>query len=399
MAASTKSSILPALLVSLLLISSAQAFNPKAMGRKKFISSLLGSLALSAPAWAFSPWVSDATTATQMNGNLDSIKKVAYKSLSINLDTTQVPVACWFPLASATDSTLVDTTPKTSPIYQHRISVRKIGQMLARWDIPKFVCRNFAINPSTNYVVDGSNAPFPTQAAPVVLLAHGYLGSRFDLSHLAETLAEQGFVCIAPEYPESLAASYDPADGIDRLRINQALLQAMKEEWKIPASSYGIVGHSLGCGTAIQTGDENWTRVLISGFPRQRDGRPLNGNLLLLTSLNDGLMGRLAEANAIPSDFAILQEDSIMTMNSLPRRSILVFDRPDAPNHISFLTEGTNDAMIEFLSPLLPVARAFNIPVLDFDRYQVSRDSKATASVVHPIVLKYLQQEMMKAGS
>ena len=42
------------------------------------------------------------------------------------------------------------------------------------------------------------------------------------------------------------------------------------------------------------------------------------------------------------------------------------------PNHISFLSEQTNDALVNFLSPLLPVARAIEVPVLDFDKYQVS---------------------------
>ena len=51
--------------------------------------------------------------------------------------------------------------------------------------------------------------------------------------------------------------------------------------------------------------------------------------------------------------------------------------------------------MIEFLAPLLPVAQAFKIPVLDFDRYQLSRDSVATAAVVHPLIIQYLKQEMM----
>ena len=48
----------------------------------------------------------------------------------------------------------------------------------------------------------------------VVFLAHGFLGSRTDLSYLAEELAAQGFVCVAAEYPESLEASY-PASSVD----------------------------------------------------------------------------------------------------------------------------------------------------------------------------------------
>ena len=81
-------------------------------------------------------------------------------------------------------------------------------------------------------------------------------------------------------------------------------------------------------------------------------------------------------------------------MEQLPNRAALIFDRADAPNHISFLAEGVNDAMVDFLSPLLPVAQALSIPVLDFDRYQASRDSIATAEVVRPLVTRYLKQHM-----
>ena len=76
----------------------------------------------------------------------------------------------------------------------------------------------------------------------------------------------------------------------------------------------------------------------------------------------------------------------------VPRRAALILDEP---NHLSFLSEGVNDAMIQFLSPLLPVAQTLQIPVLDFDRYKESRDSKATAELYHPVVVRYLKQEMM----
>jgi hypothetical protein len=78
-----------------------------------------------------------------------------------------------------------------------------------------------------------------------------------------------------------------------------------------------------------------------------------------------------------------------------PSKAIVILDRPDAPNHISFLAGNANDAMVSFLSPLLPVAQALSIPVLDFDKYKVSRDSSATAKVVIPMVSAFLRQHMM----
>jgi len=50
--------------------------------------------------------------------------------------------------------------------------------------------------------------------------------------------------------------------------------------------------------------------------------------------------------------------------------------------------------MVDFLSPLLPVARALSIPLLDFDKYAISKDSRACNDVVVPLVVEYLKQKM-----
>ena len=69
----------------------------------------------------------------------------------------------------------------------------------------------------------------------MVLLAHGYLGSRFDLSHIREALASEGFLVLASEYPESLAASYDATSSdtgmpIDRMAITDKFLETLTGE-------------------------------------------------------------------------------------------------------------------------------------------------------------------------
>jgi hypothetical protein len=321
---------------------------------------------------------------------------VAYKSLQILIDEfgVNVPAACWFPSSKP----FIPTT-KTKPVtYQHKISVKRIGQLLAGWNfIPAFASRRFSLNPNLPMVIDGQDFDLPT-LAPVVLLAHGYLGSRFDLSHLAEKLASEGFVCVAPEYPESLAASFDRVEGLTRQEINVKLLLQLQNKWNMKPKSYGIVGHSLGCGTAIDAGDESWARVCIAGFPRRRDGTPIEGNILFLSSMNDGAvsMARFGGKEAMPSDIALLDEASLESTicAGIPKRAALIFDRPDAPNHISFLSSGVNDAMIDLLSPLLPLAQSLSIPVLDFDRYQTSRDSAQAAAAYQSLVIAYLKQQM-----
>jgi predicted dienelactone hydrolase len=64
--------------------------------------------------------------------------------------------------------------------------------LLAGWNfIPDFATKDFQLKPTMHTVVDGSKLNLPS-SGPVVFLAHGYLGSRFDLSHLAEALAQEG---------------------------------------------------------------------------------------------------------------------------------------------------------------------------------------------------------------
>jgi hypothetical protein len=174
------------------------------------------------------------------------------------------------------------------------------------------------------------------------------------------------------------------------------LQRKLSSEWGIKGTSFGIVGHSAGCGTAVTTGDDSWTRVCIAGNPRRRDGSTIPGSVLFLSSMNDGAgsLARFEGRDAIPFEYTQLQESSLSQLSKIPPKSFLLFDRLDAPNHISFLADGTNDAMIDMLSPLLPVAQAMNIPVLDFDKYRRSRDSKQTAQVVIPLVTNYLKQQM-----
>jgi hypothetical protein len=341
------------------------------------------------PAFAF---MADTQQTDIKNSQQDSSSTtIAYRELKVNLPqfNVDVPVATWF----KPDDKLIDA-PKTndSVVYSHRISVKRIGSLLAGMNfIPEFVSKEFELSPTTSVsIVYGNDLPYPSDR-PVVFLAHGFLGSRFDLSHVAEELASQGFVCLSPEYPESLASSYAKMEGLDRGVINDRLLDTMQTDLGIKASSYGIIGHSLGCGTATSTGDDSWTRVCIAGPPIRRDGVEVGGNTLSIVSLNDGLITMSRLESMLPSDFVRLQENTMMNA-SLPKKSAIILTEP---NHISFLAGNANDAMVNFLSPLLPVAQALSIPVLDFDKYQESRDSVQTASVVIPLITAYLKQYMM----
>jgi len=311
-----------------------------------------------------------------------------------------VPVSCWFPI----DNDIVDSeTAKTTAEnvqYEYQINVRKIGQLLAGWDfIPSFASRSFTF-PTT--LVDGQNIDIPV-GKDVVVLAHGYLGSPLDLSMFAEKLAEQGYVCVAAQYPESLEASYPRMDGLERRTINNRLIQYLTDELR--PTSFSALGHSMGAGTVLQIGDDTWNRVLlgigkvppINGEINGRFGRFADpgGKLLLITSTNDGAV-QFGGGISVPNGYTLLDENALreqadtISTTKIPDRAALVFDRPDAPNHISFLAESTNEAMIEFLSPLLPVAKTFDIPVLDFDKYVTSRDSSQTSEILLPLISNFL---------
>jgi hypothetical protein len=311
--------------------------------------------------------------------------------------------------------------------YDYKISLRRIGQLLAKWEfIPEFVSKDFSLTPSasasssTTRVVDGKNIPIPgsTNAKAgtnVVFLAHGYLGSRSDLGYIAEELASQGFVCVAAEYPESLEASYPKLEGLDRVAINKRLVPYVKDELvPQPILSYSAIGHSLGCGTVLQMGDDSWSRVLMGSgrapaSPSARN-KPtsingdavyknpvVGGRLLFISSVNDGPVNLWGGGITIPDGYTVLQESKLQEnggavvdqIKNLDRVA-LVFNGEKAPNHISFLSENVNDAMLEFLSPLLPVSKALDIPVLDFDKYADSRDSVATGRVLKPLISSFL---------
>jgi hypothetical protein len=330
-----------------------------------------------------------------------------------------VPISVWYPSNNQENE---ETSLGKEVKYPYTISVAKIARLIARWNgIPGFLKSDYQLDPVclANQLLDSSSpvikvvdegAPLSSslpQKAPVVLLAHGYLGSRFDLSHVAEEMARYGFICISAEYPESLCASYDSPPSLDRDLITRSILSTLKEEWKVKPTSFGVVGHSLGCGTAMTAGDSTWTRVCIAGPPALR-GSPSavamqnveNSPILCIASVNDGAVTLPRIDPLIPKNFQrfVAEEQKFVEDGSIiPRQTAVLFqDAKTAPNHISFLNEGVNDAMIKTLSPLLVLAKALKLPVLDFDKYKVSRDSVRTAKVVVPLVRNFLLQNMAK---
>jgi hypothetical protein len=221
--------------------------------------------------------------------------------------------------------------------------------------------------------------------------------------HLAERLASKGFVVAAPEFAESLSASFEPSEGTSRQAIMQATLAMVRSDFA--TGKAGLVGHSAGGFTVVSLpGRFELGRVAVAaGVPGYTGPDPLlvvisEGDVFFQSRWEDI---RAAARGAVAAVF----EDSsgAEVMSSLPAASVgvrlaLLFNRggasPTLPCHISFLDPRSNDAMVSFLSPLLPLARLLGVPVLDFDVYQETRDSEQTASMVLPPIVQFFKARL-----
>jgi dienelactone hydrolase len=380
-----------------------------------------------------------------------------------------VPVATWFPDASgagaAAPSAISDRRdPASSPLYYpHAISVAKIARVLLNTpeSTPRWLDRQTPLlaAPGVRFAARGETSS-AVAAAPgkVAVLCHGYLGSRFDLVDLAEALANEGFLVLAPEFAESLASpettpayarpgAPPPANpSATRDEVVDAALRAFAPGFfEAPASGSDehrpprvvIAGQSAGASTATSARGPFAARVAIAGFrpppPESLEAREalLRDPLLVVASAGDGVIslypresgafgayeGIAASVESMPARVpkydvgafaARVREMGTLNDADARRRAketsgnalnaFLTYEPPGGdggamdglPCHISFLSSRTNDAMVEVLSPLLPVARAIGVPVLDFDKYQTTRDSDAVNAELVPLIAEWL---------
>jgi dienelactone hydrolase len=352
--------------------------------------------------------------------------------------------------------------------YPHAISVAKIARVLLNTpeSTPRWLDRSTPLlaAPGVRVAARGETGRLTNSFDKVAVLCHGYLGSRFDLVDLAEALANEGFLVIAPEFAESLASpSTTPAyarpgapppknPSATRDEVVDAALRAFAPGFFSPAPSQSIdsstsetgsvrvprvviAGQSAGASTATSARGPFAARVAIAGFrpPEALEAREalLRDPLLVVASAGDGVIslypresgafgayeGIAASVESMPArvpkydvgEFAARVRE-MGTLNDADARrraketsgnalnAFLTYEPPGGdggamdglPCHISFLSSRTNDAMVEVLSPLLPVARAIGVPVLDFDKYQTTRDSDAVNAELVPLIAEWL---------
>ena len=311
---------------------------------------------------------------------------------AVQVSGVSIPVAIWRPV----DDTSKNQIPAA---YPYKIDIGKIAAKLrVRWLswLPSF---DYAL--PCGAAMAAPLAGFPrAREGDCILFAHGFLGSVYDFAHAAEALAADGFTVVAPELPESLSAGYIPPDGLDRTTIIAATRELVGA-----SSRWGIFGHSAGAGSALMQPE---TYVLGRGCFAGGAGRfgsyerSAREPLFVCSSNGDGcnsFMGladpdlrRIFEADGATVLFQSLP-DAYATPARPPARAAFVFAADNSPAplpcHISFLWNEVDDAMISLLSPLLPLAKALGLFLLDFDVYRENQDAKATAALLVPALRRF----------
>ncbi|CAE7366051.1 unnamed protein product [Symbiodinium natans] len=334
---------------------------------------------------------------------------VGYRSIQLQVGAKQVPTSVWYPaqVGKAAARIAADKKP-----YQHFISVGKIVEVLQGALLPRSVGWEFDLQAGLPIFADAPALVPDTSAASdvptrlqqlrtsaglrpqncAIIFAHGYLGSRFDMLHLCERLASQGFIVASPDFSEGLSGAVSE---LPRRDIVSELLAKLRRGWG--AQQFGIVGHSAGGGTAtVSPGPFVCGRVAVAGLaPGYAGPDPL----LVIASEGDGVVRLERVLQAIPSGTPCVEDPKNCDLSQssgavLLRRAFKPGEQ--APCHISFLSAETNNAMISLLSPLLPVARALKVPVLDFDTYLRLQDSEEVASEMLPLIEDFFSTNAAK---
>ena len=111
------------------------------------------------------------------------------------------------------------------------------------------------------------------------------------------------------------------------------------------------------------------------------------------STLRDALT--LATLNTPPFTTFGSAEDAYASLaeapRSLPARGVLLFREGDAlvPNHISFLWGVSNQALFDLLAGFLPLAKALNLFLLDFDNEMEQKLAEPTAELVVPALRRF----------
>ena len=122
-------------------------------------------------------------------------------------------------------------------------------------------------------------------SAPLIVISHGYPGNRFLLSHLAESLARQGFVVAAPDHAGS---TYEDQQAFGVTLLNRpldqrAVIDAMEALTGplgdlVACRRVGLIGYSMGGYGAMIFGGAGLAETALQ-HPRAPEGGSLARHL------------------------------------------------------------------------------------------------------------------------
>jgi dienelactone hydrolase len=149
---------------------------------------------------------------------------------------------------------------------------------------------------------DGSGAPYP-----LVIVSHGYPGSRYMMTYLTENLASKGYVVVAIDHTES---TFDNVGGFSSTLLNRSLdqlfvLDQMAQMGQDPADFlYGlvdadqtaIIGYSMGGYGALNSAGAGYNPEgsIYSWVPGGHLAVRAEGNVTYTTSLDPRLKAIVA---------------------------------------------------------------------------------------------------------
>ncbi len=135
-------------------------------------------------------------------------------------------------------------------------------------------------------------APVAGKQFPLVVVSHGYPGSRFFLSYLTENLASKGYVVVAIDHTDSVFGAVGPFPStlLNRTSDQVFVINAISELSQRPhhflnglvdTSRVGLIGYSMGGYGALATA-----------------GAPYSKQALAMRLVPGGYFSSLTEANA-----------------------------------------------------------------------------------------------------
>ena len=160
-----------------------------------------------------------------------SATTIGYDDVVLDLPCgARVPACVWLPSDGA------DAPPAS---YKYRISAGRLVKTILGLPTPDAIARSFDLAADGVRFTPGATVKDGTS---VVVVAHGFLGTRFDLSKFGEALAREGAVAIAPDFDETLAGSYTPDSNGGSSR-DKIVVAALGPVWK--SKLYGVVIHAI----------------------------------------------------------------------------------------------------------------------------------------------------------